>query len=106
MSSSAGVHCDLDSSAVVGTTALVVDSPKHVVIDCGSQFLVDDSSSTTSAVAVWPPALNAAQAFLTAREERSKTEETAIAAAARIPPRSSREDGYTAIPKLGGTHRD
>ncbi len=47
---SAGVPCDLDSSAAVGTIALV-DSSKRVVFDGGSQFLVNDSSSTASAIA-------------------------------------------------------
>ena len=53
MSSSAGVPCDLDSSAALGTIALV-DSSKCVVFDAGSQFLVDDSSCTASAVAFGP----------------------------------------------------
>ena len=107
VASSAGVPCDLDSSAAVGTIALV-DSSKRVVFDGGSQFLVDDSSSTASAVAVRPHACVAAQAFLTACEEHSKMEEAAIAAACagRISPRSSREDGYVVIPKPGDVHRD
>ena len=85
-----------------------MDSPERAVFVGSSQFLIDDSSSTSSAVVVRPPVLAAAQAFLTPRDERSKTEEAAIATAraGRIPPRSSREDGYyIAIPKPGGTHR-
>lgn len=84
-----------------------MDSPERA-FDSRSQFLVDDSSSTASAVVVQPSAIAAAQAFLTHRSERSKTEEAAISAAreGHIPARSSREDGYMAIPKPGGTHRD
>ena len=99
VASFAGVPCDLDSSAAVGTIALV-NSSKRVVFDGGSQFLVDDSSSTTSTIAIRPHARVAAQTFLTACEEHSKKEEAAIAAAraGRISPCSSREDGYVFIP--------
>ena len=108
VSSPAGAHCAQDSSAAVEVISLV-DSPERAVFAGSSQFLIDDSSSTSSAVVVRPPVLAAAQTFLTPRDERSKTEEAAIATAraGRIPPRSSREDGYyIAIPKPGGTHRD
>ena len=103
MASSAGVPCDLDSSAAVGTIALV-DSSKRVVFDGGSQFLVDDSSSTASAIAIRPHARVAAQTFLTACEERSKKEEAAIAAArtGRISPRSSRKMATCLFPTPAG----
>ena len=99
-----GDHCAQDSSAAVGVISLV-DSSKRVVLDGRSQFLIDDSSSTTSVAVVRPHALAAAQAFLTPpRNERSKTEEAAIAAARTgyIPPRSSQDAGYMTIPKPGG----
>ena len=99
-----GDHCAQDSSAAVGVISLV-DSSKRVVLDGRSQFLIDDSSFTTSVAVVRPHALAAAQAFLTPpRNERSKTEEAAIAAAraGRIPPRSSQDAGYMTIPKPGG----
>jgi hypothetical protein len=94
-------------SSAAGKVISLVDSPERV-LDSRSQFLIDDSSSTASAVVVRPSALAAAQAFLTPRDERSKTEEAAILAAreGRTPARSSRDDGYMAIPKPGGTHRD
>jgi len=96
----------LESSAAWEVISLV-DSPGRV-LDSRSQFLIDDSSSTASAVVVRPSVLAAAQAFLTPRDERSKTEEAAISAAleGRTPARSSRDDGYMAIPKPGGSYRD
>ena len=96
MSLSAGVHGAPDSSVIS-----LVDSPERAVFTGDSEFLIDESSSTT----VRPSALAAAQAFLAPRDERSKTEEAA-AHAGRTPARSSRKDGYMAIPKSGGTHRD
>ena len=45
------------------TAGEVMDSPERVS-DSRSQFLIDDSSSTASAVVVRPSALAAAQAFL------------------------------------------
>ena len=69
---------------------------------------MDDASSTASAGIVQSSALAAAQAFLTPRGERSKTEEAVILAAreGRTPARSSRDDGYLAISKPGSTHGD
>ena len=69
---------------------------------------MDDASSIASAGLVQSSALAAAQAFLTPRDERSKTEEAVILAAreGRTPARSSRDDGYLAISKPGSTHRD
>ena len=50
--SSASVPCDMDSSAALGTIALVDSS--NCVFDAGSQFLVDDgSSSTESCYGFW-----------------------------------------------------
>ncbi len=69
---------------------LLEDSSNSVIFDAGSQFLVDDGSFTAKVVAVRPHASVAVEAiaFLTAREERLKTEEAAIAAAhaGRFPP--------------------
>jgi hypothetical protein len=97
VSLSAGVHGAPDSSVIS-----LVDSPERAVFTGNSEFLIDESSSTV----VRPSALAAAQAFLAPRDERSKTEEAAARAGRRTPARSSREDGYMAIPKSGGTHRD
>ena len=82
-------------SSAAGEVISLVDSPGRV-LDSRSQFLIDDSSSTASAIVVRP------------RDERSKTEEAAISAAleGRTPARSSRHDGYMAIPKSGGSYRD
>jgi hypothetical protein len=61
-------------SHAAGAVISLVDSPERV-LDSGSQFLIDDNSSTASAGIVQSSALAAAQAFLTPRDERSKTEE-------------------------------
>ena len=102
----AGVQVVPDSSAAGGVISLV-DSLARV-FDGKSQFLVDDSSSTVSVAVVRAPALVIAQAFLTPRNARSKTEDEAIAAARAgyLPPRSSRDAGYVHILKPGGTYRD
>ena len=86
---------------------ILVDSPERV-FDSRSQFLVDDTSSIASAGNVQSSTLAAAQAFLTPRDARSKTEEAVSldAREGRTPARSSREDGYLAISKPGSTHRD
>ncbi len=94
-------------SHAAGAVISLVDSPERV-LSSRSQFLMDDASSTASAGIVQSSALTAAQAFLTPRDERSKTEEAVILAAreGRTPARSSRDDGYLAISKPGSTHRD
>ena len=94
-------------SRAVEEVISLVDSPERV-LDSKSHFLIDDSSSTASADVVRSSALAAVQAFLTPRDECSKTEEAVILAAreGRTPARSSRDDGYMAISKPGGTHRD
>ena len=85
----------------------LVDSPGRV-FDSRSQFLVDDTSSIASSGIVQSSTLAAAQAFLTPRDARSKTEEAVIldAREGRTPARSSREDGYVVISKPGSIHRD
>ena len=96
-----------DSSAALGVISLADSPPRAITIPC-SEFLVDDSSTTAVGVVVRPSRLAIAQAFLTPREERTKTKVAAIAAAraGQVPSRSSREGGYMAIPLLGSIHRD
>ena len=78
-SSSVSVPRAQDSSAARGVVSLA-DSSSRATIVPRSEFLVDDSSSTTGGV-VQSSRLAAAQAFLTPREERTKTELAAITAA-------------------------
>jgi hypothetical protein len=94
-------------SHAAGAVISLVDHPERV-LDSRSHFLMDDASSTASAGIVQSSTLAAAQAFLTPRDERSKTEEAVILAAreGRTSARSSRNDGYLAISKPGSTHRD
>ncbi len=102
-----GYAAGAPESHAAGAVISLLDSPERV-FDSRSQFLVDDASSTASAGIVQSSALEAAQAFLTPRGERSKTEEAVILAAreGRTPARSSRDNGYVAISKPGSTHRD
>jgi hypothetical protein len=94
-------------SHAAGPVISLLDSPGRE-FGGRSQFLVDDASSTASTGIVQSSALAAAQAFLTPRGARSKTEEAVILAAleGRTPARSSRNGGYLAISKPGSAHRD
>ena len=96
-----------DSSAALGVTSLVDSPPRTLPIPL-SEFLVEDSNSTATGVAVQPSRLAVAQAFLNSREDRSKTEVAAIVAAraGQVPSRGSREGNYMAIPLPGSIHRD
>jgi hypothetical protein len=100
------VICPPEPHAAGDVTSLVDSSER--ALDSRSQFLVDDASSTASAGIVPSSAFAAAQAFLTPRGERSKTEEAVILAAreGRTPARSSLDNGYLVISKPGSTHRD
>ena len=94
---SAGVNVQgAPELCAAGGVVSLVDSPERAVFSGSSEFLIDDSISTASAVVVRPFALAAAQAFLSPRDERSETEEVTISAAheGRTPARSSREGGY------------
>ena len=95
------------SNAALGVISLV-DSPPRATTIPRSEFLVDDSSTSAVGVIVRPSRLAIAQAFLTPREERTKTEVAAIAAAraGQVLSRSFREGSYMAIPLPGSTHRD
>ena len=86
----------------------LVDSPPRAITIPRSEFLVDDSSTTAVGVVVRPSRLAIAQAFLTPREERTKTEVAAIVAALsrQVPSRGSREGGYMAILLPGSIYRD
>ena len=77
-------------SYAAGAVISLVDSPERV-LGRRSHFLMDDASFIASAGIVQSSALAAAQAFLTPRDERSKTEEAVILAAreGRTPARSS-----------------
>ena len=96
-----------ESHATAGAVISLLDRPERE-FGGRSQFLEDDASSTASTGLVQSSALAAAQAFLTSRGKRSKTEEAVIldAREGRTPARSSLDNGYLMISKPGSTNRD